>query len=93
MLMAAALAACTSHIADMPVAGVPEAAPERPETAPAYPAVHDMPPPRDGNRLSADELRDAEAELVAARNRQTTEEQRKSPTKRPGKAAGTERAQ
>jgi hypothetical protein len=51
------------------VGGLPEGAPQRPAAAPAYPAVHDMPPQRTNTRLSEDEQKKLEADLIAARNR------------------------
>jgi hypothetical protein len=71
MVLAAAIAltGCASTIGDsMPAAigGLPDNAPQRPETPPAYPAVHDRPPPRDGV-LSGREQKKLEDELAAAR--------------------------
>lgn len=51
--------------------------PRAPASPPAYPAVHDMPPPRTVPVLTDDEQRQAEAELVAARDRQTNPAARK----------------
>ena len=59
-------------IADqMPTAigGLPESAPQRPATPAAYPAVHNMPPPRASTVLTDQEQKKLEDELVAARNR------------------------
>lgn len=50
--------------------GLPADAPERPATAPAYPAVHDMPPARANTTLTAEEQVQLENELLATRNRQ-----------------------
>jgi hypothetical protein len=79
LLMAAALLAsaviltgCGSMIADrLPTAagGLPEATPQRPATPAAYPAVHDMPPPRATTVLTETEQRKLEDDLVATRNR------------------------
>jgi len=67
------LAGCAgTHMGDqMPAAigGLPEGAPARPETPPAYPAVHDMPPARDSTMLSGAEQKKLEDELAAARAR------------------------
>jgi len=49
--------------------GLPEGAPQRPATPAAYPAVHDMPPPRTETMLSDAEQKKLEDDLVAARNR------------------------
>jgi hypothetical protein len=69
---AVALAGCASTIGDhMPAAigGLPENAPQRPETPPAYPPVHDMPPQRANTVLSGKEQKKLEDELAAARAR------------------------
>ena len=71
---AAMLAACSAGntIADhLPNAlgGLPEGTPQRPATPAAYPAVHDVPPPRTDTMLSEEEQKRLEDELVAARNR------------------------
>jgi hypothetical protein len=71
---AAMLAACSTGgaIGDhMPAAigGLPEAAPQRPATPAAYPAVHEMPPPRSSTVLTDAEQKKLEDDLVAARNR------------------------
>ena len=60
---------CTS-LADAPLIGLPENAPARPETVGAFPAVHDIPPPRSGQVLSVDEQTRMEAELAQVRARQ-----------------------
>jgi hypothetical protein len=48
--------------------GLPTDTPERPATQLAYPAVHDMPPPRAKAVLTDDELKRAEQDLIAARD-------------------------
>lgn len=67
------LAGCAgTHIGDQlpsAIGGLPEGAPARPETPPAYPAVHDMPPARDSTMLSGAEQKKLEDELAAARAR------------------------
>lgn len=72
LALAAGLGACASTIADMPsqVGGLPPGTPERPAQPPAYPAVHDMPPPRPTTVLTEEERKKAEADLVALRARQ-----------------------
>ena len=67
-----ALAGCASTFANMPtqLGGLPEGAPDRPAAPAAYPAVHDMPPPRPNTVLTADQQKKAEAELAALRARQ-----------------------
>jgi hypothetical protein len=69
------LAGCASNIGDrMPsaVGGLPEGVPQRPETPPAYPAVHDMPPARSSTMLTAAEQKKLEDDLAAARARAAT---------------------
>jgi hypothetical protein len=57
---------------DIPTAvgGLPQDAPERPTAAPAYPAVHDMPPPRNSAVLTEEEKKRVEAELAVMRAQQ-----------------------
>ncbi len=71
-LLLALLAGCSSTLGELPAAvgGLPADAPERPATPAAYPAVHDMPPPRTNTVLTEDEQKKAEAELAAARDQQ-----------------------
>ena len=70
------LAGCAgTHMGDqMPAAvgGLPEGVPQRPETPPAYPAVHDMPPARSSTVLTAAEQKKLEDDLAAARARAAT---------------------
>lgn len=54
---------------ELPGVGVPDNAPARPVARAAYPAVHDMPPPRDSRLLGEDEQRKIEDDLLAARAR------------------------
>jgi hypothetical protein len=82
---AAGLAACASMsekiagtASDMPGIGLPAGAPERPAEPLAYPAVHDMPPPRSSAVLTEVEQQKMEDDLVAARDAQ-----------RPAQAAAT----
>jgi hypothetical protein len=68
------LAACssTSHLGDtLPTSmgGLPSGAPARSETPGAYPAVHDMPPPRSTAILTEEEQKKLEDDLAAARKR------------------------
>jgi hypothetical protein len=49
---------------------LPAEAPERPLEAAAFPAVHDMPPPRPNTSLSAEEQVKLEDDLSALRSRQ-----------------------
>jgi len=66
------LASCSSVLSELPTqaGGLPEGTPDRPATAPAYPAVHDMPPPRANAVLTEDEKKKVEAELAAMREQQ-----------------------
>jgi hypothetical protein len=66
------LAACTSTLSSLPPAlgGEPPGTPERPAEPAAYPAVHDMPPPRANTVLTEEEQKKAQADLTALRNAQ-----------------------
>lgn len=52
------------------VGGLPEAAPARPETPYVFPAVNDLPPPRDQPLLGPEEQKKLENELARARKGQ-----------------------
>jgi hypothetical protein len=109
LAVAVIIAGCAAAtIADhMPAAvgGLPEGTPSRPETPSAYPAVHDMPPPRRDTVLTSEEQQKVEDELVAARNRAATaggsagksagkpagKSESKSDGKSDGKSAGSAR--
>jgi hypothetical protein len=69
---AGALASCSTMGGDIPTAmgGLPVGAPARPETPPPYPAVHDMPPPRNSAILTEEEKKKVEAELAVMRAQQ-----------------------
>jgi hypothetical protein len=74
LAVAVVLAGCSAGgtVADhLPTAlgGLPDGTPQRPGTSGAYPAVHDMPPPRATTVLTDAETRKLESDLVAARNR------------------------
>jgi len=82
--LAAALAGCSAAtFGDLPaqVGGLPAGTPERPAAAPVYPAVHDMPPPRSDTVLTAEEQKQAQAELAALRARQEKQAASKDGTK------------
>jgi len=72
LLLLGVLAGCSSTIEKLPsaVGGLPADAPERTATPSAYPAVHDMPPPRTNVVLTEAEQKKAAAELAAAREQQ-----------------------
>jgi len=74
-LIAAALplAACSSSIADLPLIGVPEGAPARPKNPGEFPAVHDLPAPREQPAMDPSEQARIEGELAAARDRQAAQ--------------------
>ena len=54
--------------------GLPAGAPPRPATPYQYPAVHDMPPPRDTRPMTEEELSKTEKDLQTARDRQEARE-------------------
>jgi hypothetical protein len=73
VLVGAAVSGCSSHqmIDNMPsaIGGLPEGAPQRPVDPPAYPAVHNMPPPRRDTPLSEAERKRLKDDLIATRER------------------------
>ncbi len=70
-LMGLLLGACSMPIADMPLIGLPENTPPRPETPAPYLPVHDIPAaPRQSSVLTPEEQAKIEHELAAARDRQ-----------------------
>jgi hypothetical protein len=66
------LVACSTALSEMPkqFGGLPAGTPTRPDVAPEYPAVHDMPPPRNAAVLTEEERKKVEAELAAMRAEQ-----------------------
>jgi hypothetical protein len=52
------------------IGGMPQAAPQRPETPPEFPAVHDMPPARNTKVMTEEEKKRVEAELAVMREQQ-----------------------
>lgn len=64
------LAGCASHVADMPVVGLPANTPERPAVAPDYLPVNDTPAPRTEAPLTIEQRKQLERDLTAARERQ-----------------------
>jgi hypothetical protein len=92
VMIAALLPACTAtQFADLPsqIGGETAGTPRAPASPPAYPAVHDMPPPRRVPVMTDDEQRQAEAELVAARDRQTNPASKKPATQQAQKKQQT----
>jgi hypothetical protein len=70
---AAVLTGCSSTVDHIPTAmgGLPDSVPARPAASPDYPAVHDMPPERTLSRLTPEERKLLQDELIASRNRAT----------------------
>ena len=84
VLCAAFLAGCAMNVGDIPSPiALPAGTPERPAVPYTYPAVHDMPPQRPAPLMSQEQADKAEADLVAARNRQTGGAPPKPPAKKP----------
>ena len=75
-VLSVAAAGCTSSttnmLANMPeaVGGLPKDTPVRPDDGKAFPAVHDMPPPRPNSTLTPEQVKSVEAEISFARDRQ-----------------------
>jgi len=72
--IALTLAACSSTLfSEVPTSGggLPAGTPERPSSPAAYPAVHDMPPPRNDTVLTDAEQKKIQSDLNAARDQQT----------------------
>jgi hypothetical protein len=66
------LGACSSTFSSLPtqLGGMPADTPQTSAAPAAYPAVHDMPPPRQNTVLTEAEQKQAESELTALRERQ-----------------------
>lgn len=70
------------------IGGLPEGAPERPAQPPAYPAVHEIPPPRAARMLDDEQQEKLEKDLSAARDRQEGRNPKASPkVKKPATGA------
>jgi hypothetical protein len=69
------LGACSSTLGSLPpqLGGLPADAPQQPAGPAVYPAVHDMPPPRNDVTLTVEEQKKATAELTALRLQQEKE--------------------
>ena len=59
------LSGCSVSVADLPIVGLPEGTPARPKDPGAFPAVHDMPAPREESALDPAEQVKIESELAA----------------------------
>jgi hypothetical protein len=70
VLLSLSLGGCSTSIADLPFGGSTDA-PERAAEVPDYPAVHDMPAPRDHAAMDPAEQARIEKELIAAREHQS----------------------
>ena len=72
LLLALGLGGCASTLGSMPteLGGLPAGTPPQPAAPVGYPAVHDMPPPRNDVTMTKEEQKKAEAELMALRERQ-----------------------
>ncbi len=64
------LGGCSTNLADLPLVGLPENTPPRPETPAAYLPVHDLPAPRTAPVLTPEEQKKIEKELAVARDKQ-----------------------
>jgi hypothetical protein len=76
VLVPVALGGCSSMVDHVPhsMGGLPEGTPARPTTPSQYPAVHDMPPPRQDNALSEADSKRLREELKNSRKRGTLPE-------------------
>ncbi|MBX9711448.1 MAG: hypothetical protein K2X60_10485 [Xanthobacteraceae bacterium] len=68
------LGGCSMPVADLPLIGLPENTPPRPETPAPYLPVHDIPAPRTSTVLTPEEQDKIEKELAAARDRQAAKQ-------------------
>ena len=71
----------------MPAIGLPAGAPERTAEPVPYPAVHDMPAPRNSTPLNVTEQEQMERELATARDGQQASAGRETQAKKKAKAA------
>ena len=93
VIAAAGLAGCSSisekfrdTAAALPGVGLPADAPERTAQPVAFPAVHDVPPPRNSVTLTDTEQTQMERELVKAREEQQVASGVAKPKKQDAKA-------
>src|SRR3954469_14668851 len=94
-IVAVGLAGCGSisekfrdTAAALPGVGLPAAAPERTAQPVAFPAVHDVPPPRNSVTLTNTEQAQMERELVTARDEQQVVSGVAKPKKKDAKSVG-----
>jgi hypothetical protein len=94
-IAAIGLAGCSSisekfrdTAAALPGVGLPADAPERTAKPVAFPAVHDVPPPRNSVTLTNTEQAQMERELVTARDEQQVVSGVAKPKKKDAKALG-----
>ena len=95
IIAAVGLAGCSSisekfrdTAAALPGVGLPADAPERTGRPVAFPAVHDVPPPRNSVTLTNTEQDQMERELVTARDEQQVASGVAKPKKKDAKALG-----
>ena len=95
LVAAVGLAGCASisekfrdTAAALPGVGLPADAPERTAQPVAFPAVHDIPPPRNSVTLTNTEQDQMERELVTARDQQQVISGVAKPKKKDAKAVG-----
>lgn len=72
LVLGAPLGGCSTAVVDhIPnsLGGLPEGVPQRPAVQPAYPAVHDMPAPREDTALSEAQRKRLQEDLKKARDR------------------------
>jgi hypothetical protein len=81
LMSALALSGCATSIADMPLAGTPADAPERPKEPGAYLPVNDLPPDREDTTMNPVQRAKIQAELIAARDRQAAASAKETPGK------------
>ncbi|MBS0531257.1 MAG: hypothetical protein JSS22_17990 [Proteobacteria bacterium] len=70
LLLSLSLGGCSTSISDMPLAGASSDASQHPKDVSDYPAVHDIPAPREEATMATSEQAKIEQELIAARERQ-----------------------
>jgi len=66
-----ALSGCGSMVSNLPVVGTPEGTPARLENPGEFPAIHDIPAPRDEAAMDAATRQRVQQDLISARDRQS----------------------